>query len=689
MRESNHCFPGQNKACVCINTQMYDRRALDTAAPLPLFNSLTHLVYLTSTSPRIREIMTQDGGLERMVRMLHDYCMAPPPPENPAMIYGLTPPNARPSKPTPTLNPTSFDKHAAYRFSLAFQCVVNVGVRGSEQIRTRVVQAGTLDVVGCVLEAWLASKGFAVGPTSSVSGAPRETKEQRMARKTAQLEQRQREEAAQLQRALQRQLQMGQAQQRQDDSMDISPTQSGGTSYASTPGANSDNDLSADNSIATTPLGSGTPTGSVVIPSRDRSGTLLARPATSRSPAPSDTSRAETETEDDGDVDMDRPRRPHRISRAEAANDADAHIIINQAGGGVGDVEVAGVDDELVSLEANDDFAMGAPPGAPGAITDGPTTGGRRRNTVDAPDVTPRAGFVGLPEPTPTMRVTHTQPTPIVQRTATIRNRTHDPVPPPGGPSLSAFGARSNSHHARDADSGPYRDEDVLFGLQLLAYLSKYPHVRQAFYKPRTSFHPATVNYTGARFGNSVPPNTLETEGAEMMEPTARAGTTATTATVGKGGKAGTTGATGAIGTAGTAGTAGAAGTAGTAGTTGVAGTAGTTGMAGTAGTAAGTSEEKETTEGEQSTDDHPTLPPEIQYWAGVIMRNACRKDETRGGIRQCANMLCGRWESYPREFAKCRRCRKAKYCGKECQSTAWSEGHRFWCSAKDAEEEG
>lgn len=50
--------------------------------------------------------------------------------------------------------------------------------------------------------------------------------------------------------------------------------------------------------------------------------------------------------------------------------------------------------------------------------------------------------------------------------------------------------------------------------------------------------------------------------------------------------------------------------------------------------------------------------------------------------------MLCGRWESYPREFAKCRRCRKAKYCGKECQSTAWSEGHRFWCSAKDGDEE-
>jgi hypothetical protein len=50
--------------------------------------------------------------------------------------------------------------------------------------------------------------------------------------------------------------------------------------------------------------------------------------------------------------------------------------------------------------------------------------------------------------------------------------------------------------------------------------------------------------------------------------------------------------------------------------------------------------------------------------------------------------VICGKWESYPREFAKCRRCRKAKYCGKECQSTAWSEGHRFWCSAKDVDED-
>ncbi|KAJ9108772.1 hypothetical protein QFC21_000092 [Naganishia friedmannii] len=83
---------------------------------------------------------------------------------------------------------------------------------------------------------------------------------------------------------------------------------------------------------------------------------------------------------------------------------------------------------------------------------------------------------------------------------------------------------------------------------------------------------------------------------------------------------------------------------------------------------------------------DMPKIPADIQYWAGVIMRNACRKDDSRSGIRQCANMSCGKWEAYPRQFAKCRRCRKAKYCSKDCQSRAWQEGHRFWCNARDHE---
>lgn len=55
----------------------------------------------------------------------------------------------------------------------------------------------------------------------------------------------------------------------------------------------------------------------------------------------------------------------------------------------------------------------------------------------------------------------------------------------------------------------------------------------------------------------------------------------------------------------------------------------------------------------------------DMQYWACVVMRNLCRKDDARGGIRQCANYQCGKWEEYPRQFAKCRRCRRTKYCSK------------------------
>lgn len=62
----------------------------------------------------------------------------------------------------------------------------------------------------------------------------------------------------------------------------------------------------------------------------------------------------------------------------------------------------------------------------------------------------------------------------------------------------------------------------------------------------------------------------------------------------------------------------------------------------------------------------------DMQHWAGVVMRNLCRKDDARGGIRQCAYYECGRWEQWTRQFAKCRRCRRTKYCSKECQKQAW-----------------
>ncbi|KAG7694246.1 hypothetical protein KL929_003950 [Ogataea haglerorum] len=71
----------------------------------------------------------------------------------------------------------------------------------------------------------------------------------------------------------------------------------------------------------------------------------------------------------------------------------------------------------------------------------------------------------------------------------------------------------------------------------------------------------------------------------------------------------------------------------------------------------------------------------DITYWASVIVRNSNRKDESKGGRRQCAYFGCGKWEDEPRQFAKCRRCKRAKYCSKECQSKAWTY-HKYWCNA-------
>lgn len=69
----------------------------------------------------------------------------------------------------------------------------------------------------------------------------------------------------------------------------------------------------------------------------------------------------------------------------------------------------------------------------------------------------------------------------------------------------------------------------------------------------------------------------------------------------------------------------------------------------------------------------------DMYYWSGVIMRNSCRRNELKGGVRQCGNLECGKWENYPREFLKCRRCKRTKYCSRECQIRAW-HCHRNWC---------
>ena len=538
--------------------------------------------------------------------------------------------------------------------------------------------------------------------------------------------------------------------------MDVSPSASGSSetlllsASSSTPsGAPSASNSDTDMSTTTTPIGSGTPTGSVVIPGRDRSGTIIARPVWDPPPAPANTtnttinletsaetrnfagrhrtyrreagssrsstsaspstdnSRPETETEDegddqgDGDIDIRRAERrrllrssrqidsdgpstsaspspersprpfphPHRqrlslsrravgiISDEPTTGEVgamelstDAHIIINDAGGvGEGGIGVAGVgvgvEDGLVSLEPNDDFAMGAPPGAPGAIEETPTTRGlpletgRRVRGVagDTPDITPRAGVVGLPimdgGAGPIGRVgsghhlhsNHQQHNYAHhQRNATIRGRTDAAVAATtvaGG--TTATGGRTTGHGTPHHDAGIYRDEDVLLGLQLLAYLSKYPHVRQAFYKPRVSFHPASVNLPGARYSA-----TGKMKEKEREKVGADSNTIKETHEYLRGVSSGR-------------GMDKERDTVGTHTSTLVAPAPAPMSTPARQ-TNVFSLVERFTFKPSSSETDLPNPPPrlptEIQYWAGVIMRNACRKDDSRGGIRQCAN---------------------------------------------------
>ena len=809
---------------------------------------------MTSTSPRIRDILTVDGGLERLVRLLRDFCAHPPPPQSPRTIYGLKPAvkhkngkdkgkqtlsdpsavdwlNYRPPVPqttdlasssSPAINPlTSFDRTAAFRFSLAFQCVVNIGVRGSEAVRARVVQAGMLDVVSSVLECWLVSKGFAVCPSPTGSGAPRESREVRVARRMELLERRQRDFAgvqphdlhralraipAETMAAARAQLESDQSghhppvsvtvapptiiasfehpqetnppgdewpeviedpapilpssdpssgmeeeQGDESDAMDgdssalqrrstirahdqplpattyhqpIISEQSTGSSanlpssssasssssalplavprrhsgFQSGSSGNISDSVSADTSSNATPVGGNTPTGSVTIEaqSRERSGTVVARPVWDP-PAGSPSRRQnrssqfrrhrrndavgpgtddDLTTEPEGEAEAGRsPGQPSNdqhtarmavIVQSDVNDGAgmDMNMIVDQGPlQGVG----MGVEQGLVNLDmqANDDLAMGAPPGAPGAVQNValPHQGQQtqhhtpdRQGTIGAQphiggttprvlnDLTPRAVMVPLVTATPTQA--RMGGNGAMERDLTAGD--HHPGVAQAATTAQAIstvqlaltnGGVSNAND--DQSAGPYREEDVLLSLQLLAYLSKYPHVRQAFYKPRVPLgpplYPPPVSPRSTSLLNlqSVAINVM------MVGPTSDSSSETST-------------------------------------------------PSDTDGVQPGTPNniehapnvfslvERFTFRPSPSELHLPRLPHEIQYWAGVIMRNACRKDETRGGIRQCANMVCGKWESFPREFAKCRRCRKAKYCGKECQSKAWADGHRY-----------
>ena len=69
MRDSNYKSVSNNKAAVTITTSLYDRRALDVTSDKPLVNSLNHLTYLVSSLAKVRETLSVDGGIERLIEI--------------------------------------------------------------------------------------------------------------------------------------------------------------------------------------------------------------------------------------------------------------------------------------------------------------------------------------------------------------------------------------------------------------------------------------------------------------------------------------------------------------------------------------------------------------------------------------------------------------------------------------------
>lgn len=153
MRDSNYRSIANNRAANIITTSLYDRRALEVTADKPLVNSLNHLTYLVSSSAKVRETLSNDAGIERLVEILHE-C----------------------HNTTFNTNDTIFNSEkkllTAWKWTLAFQCLVLIGTRGTETIRQKVVRAGMLPIIATVLDNYMSLHEGNFVPSSSTGGPP-------------------------------------------------------------------------------------------------------------------------------------------------------------------------------------------------------------------------------------------------------------------------------------------------------------------------------------------------------------------------------------------------------------------------------------------------------------------------------------------------------------------------------------
>ncbi|KAK7749417.1 hypothetical protein SLS62_008161 [Diatrype stigma] len=622
MREVNFSIPNVNKASVGITTALYDRRALDCTSTLPLINSLNHLAYLTTSSARIRDILTVDGGIERLVCILKQG--------------------------------RSKDMMDMWKWNLAFQCVVNIGVRGTENVRTRVVEADMVPVIATILDNYI-----------KVIDKCREKAEEAKQKQIADHHHRHRSRESRSSSFTNRSSRLDIDQrafrrQAPPPSIDVSaPYASSSSAAAEQPNADATPAFPSFPTTSSTadrpsfpnhrhhhhhhhhhhhrhdgrqalaspprqgiqPLASAVPimeaADGFIRPVRDIDRlpsmvpvfhqNLASQPASPTTPLPPPQVRSPTVRPGSVLVPNSRPRRRPSIRHQNSTADAD----------------------DLTAESAQSDESPDADADMSGTAEVPPTVGFQDMS-MDEGDSTLAGTAIDLNTPTVseipdagTFNITHrtqmdgslpnTTPTPV----APIGLSPNRPIVPTPQPTLPNHASVPRYLLDRPTPPNPQmlaampREEDVLMSLQLLAYVSKYCNLRTYFQKSHLVPRLKIGKELQLLDGDNVVP---ESSGPQEYE------------------------------------------------------------------------------EEYLLPNDFNIFPlvekftvryhsTDMQYWAGVVMRNLCRKDDTRGGIRQCAYYKCGKWEEFTRQFAKCRRCRRTKYCSKECQKSAWAF-HRHWCVA-------
>ncbi|QIW95274.1 hypothetical protein AMS68_000792 [Peltaster fructicola] len=593
MREVNFSIPSANKASVSITTALYDRRALDCTSNLPLINSLNNLAYLTTSSGRIRDILTVDGGVERLVCILKEG--------------------------------RSKDMMEMWKWNLAFQCIVNIGVRGSEAVRTRVVEADMVPVIATILDnyfqvlekcrerAELESKRK--HGSSSLSSSRSFARSAHRGEVPGQRSERSR-------RHVPPPIAIPEPQsQAEEENSETTPTAPIPQMSLSSPPERTVFEQSsrigfarrapteAGPSLTSPPL-SAVPLQSNAgqfgvrsVRDTDRlpsmlptlHGDLSSQPQSPTTPNPGPSTAASA-------VRTHRPSIRHQLSIS-GSDDGGAIDDIVSDGSNDADTQQVDVQPDIVMQDIVDDEAIQN--GVAFAVSDIST------NEDETFNITHRTSTDGSAV-NPTVTPTQGQAFPPAQIAPAINPFNATPPnlqqPPPWMP------ARQPSDRPAQASilAAMPRDEDVLMSLQLLAYVSKYCNLRSYFQQthlvPRLKvgrelrlldqdYNPAT----------SPVPNEAELEEEWDNEFVEKPGERAYNIfpLIEKF-------------------------------------------------TAKPSSSRPQTSTNSQQQGD-------MQYWAGVVMRNLCRKDDSRGGIRQCAYWQCGKWEEYTRQFAKCRRCRRTK----------------------------